>query len=124
MLNSNQNIIRVDFQKDIRPYLSISSLFVLPSYREGLPNSLLEAGSFGVPLLATDINGCNEIIIDRENGILVEKKSIDSLANGIESLIKDKKLYLKLKSNVRNSIIKRYNQELFLSKLKNELENL
>ena len=124
MLNSNQNIIRVDFQKDIRPYLSISSLFVLPSYREGLPNSLLEAGSFGVPLLATDINGCNEIIIDRENGILVEKKSIDSLANGIESLIKDKKLYLKLKSNVRNSIIKRYNQELFLSKLKDELDNL
>ncbi len=124
ILNSNQNIIRIDFQKDIRPYLSISSLFVLPSYREGLPNSLLEAGSFGVPLLATNINGCNEIIIDRENGILVEKKSIDSLANGIESLIKDKKLYLKLKSNVRNSIIKRYNQELFLSKLKNELENL
>ncbi len=124
ILNSNRNIIRIEFQKDIRPYLSISSLFVLPSYREGLPNSLLEAGSFGVPLLATNINGCNEIIIDGENGILVEKKSIDSLSSGIESLIKDKKLYKKLKSNVRNSIIKRYNQMFFLNKLKDALENL
>ncbi len=123
-LNSNKNIIRIDFQKDIRPYLSISSLFVLPSYREGLPNSLIEAGSFGVPLLATNINGCNEIIIDGENGLLVEKKSIDSLTNGIETLIKNKKLYQKLKSNIRNSIIKRYNQKFFLSKLKDELENL
>ncbi len=124
LLNSNRDIIRIDFQKDIRPYLSISSLFVLPSYREGLPNSLLEAGSFGVPLLATNINGCNEIIVDRENGILVSKKSVNSLINGIETLIKDKKLYQKLKSNIRNSIIKRYNQKFFLSKLKDELENL
>ncbi len=124
LLNSNKNIIRVDFQKDIRPYLSISSLFVLPSYREGLPNSLLEAGSFGLPLLATNINGCNEIIIDGENGILVDKKSIDSLTNGIEKIIRDEELYKKLKANVRNSIIKRYNQMFFLSKLKDELENL
>ena len=124
LLNSNRDIIRIDFQKDIRPYLSISSIFVLPSYREGLPNSLLEAGSFGIPLLATNINGCNEIIIDRENGLLVEKKSIDSLTNGIETLIKDRKLYKKLKSNVRNSIIKRYNQKFFLSKLKYTLEKL
>jgi len=76
IMKNNQNIIQVGFQKDIRLYLGISNLFVLPSYREGLPNSLLEAGSFGIPLLATDINGCNEIIIDKENGILIKPKII------------------------------------------------
>ncbi len=124
LMKNNQDIIRIDFQKDIRPYLAIANLFVLPSYREGLPNSLLEAGSFGLPLVATNINGCNEIIIDGENGILVEKKSVSSLVNAIMELIENKKLYNEIKENVRNSIINRYNQEFFLKKLKDELEKL
>ncbi len=124
LMMSDSDIIRIDFQKDIRPYLSISHIFILPSYREGLPNSLIEAGSFGLPLVATNINGCNEIIIDRENGILVEKKNLYSLVNVLLELIEDKNLYNKIKDNVRNSIIKRYNQEFFLKELKDELEKL
>ncbi len=124
LMRSDIDIIRVDFQKDIRSYLSISHIFVLPSYREGLPNSLIEAGSFGLPLVATNINGCNEIIVDRENGILVEKKNVYSLVNALLELIEDTNLYNKIKDNVRNSIIKRYNQEFFLKKLKDELEKL
>jgi glycosyltransferase involved in cell wall biosynthesis len=124
LMKSSRDIIRFDFQKDIRPYLSISNLFVLPSYREGLPNSLLEAGSFGTPLMATDINGCNEIIEDNQNGILVQKRSVESLVKNITLLLENRKLYNKLKDNVRNSIIKRYNQKFFLKSLKDELEQL
>jgi len=124
LMKSSKSIIQIDFQKDIRPYLSIANLFVLPSYREGLPNSLLEAGSFGLPLVATNINGCNEIIIDRENGILVDKKSVDSLVNAILELIENKNLYNKIKNSVRNSIITRYNQAFFLRNIKDELEKL
>jgi glycosyltransferase involved in cell wall biosynthesis len=124
IMKNNQNIIQVGFQKDIRLYLGISNLFVLPSYREGLPNSLLEAGSFGIPLLATDINGCNEIIIDKENGILIKPKSIKSLVDNITLLLENKQLYNKIKGNIRNSIQTRYNQMFFWRSLKKELESL
>ena len=124
IMRSNQNIIQVGFQKDVRPYLGVSSLFVLPSYREGLPNSLLEAGSFGIPLLATDINGCNEIIRDRENGILIKPKSVESLVDGISLLVENKQLYNRIKNSVRESIEARYSQIFFWESLKNELESL
>ena len=123
-MQNNQNIISVGFQKDIRSYLSVSSLFVLPSYREGLPNSLIEAGSFGIPLLATDINGCNEVIIPNKTGVLVKKKSVDSLVTGIQLLIEDKKLYNSIHNNVRKLTVDRYSQEFFFNSLKDELEKL
>ncbi len=124
VIESNRDIIQVGFQDDIRGYLAISDIFILPSYREGLPNSLLEAGSFGLPLVASDINGCNEVVIDGENGLLVEPKSVEDIVEKITTLIEDRKLYNKLKSNIRNSIIKRYNQSDFLKNLKDRLENL
>ena len=120
-MENNSAIISVGFQEDIRAYLSISDLFLLPSYREGLPNVLIEAGSFGIPLMATNINGCNEIIINGENGILVKKKSVQSLIDEISKLIDNKELYNNLKKNVRESIIHRYEQKFFLEDLKNEL---
>ncbi len=117
----NSNVKLVDFQNDLREFLSISDLFVLASYREGLPNSLIEAGSFGIPLVATNINGCNEIIIDGLNGCLVKKKNINSLFSVMEELYLDKGLYKQLKKNVRESVISRYNQEYFLKELKDNL---
>ena len=124
LLKTDKNIISVGFQKDIRPYLSISNLFVLPSYREGLPNSLIEAGSFGIPLLATDINGCNEVIIPNKTGILVEKKSVESLVEGISKLLDNKELYQEIKDNIRRVTIERYGQEIFYEALKSDLEKL
>ena len=115
------NIKLVDFQNDLRKYLAVSNLFVLPSYREGLPNALIEAGSFGIPLVATNINGCNEIIIDGINGRLVEAKSIESLYFAIEELFLNKNLYGKMKNNIRDTIVSRYDQALFLAELKKKL---
>ena len=118
---NSPDIKLVDFQYDLRKFLSITNLFVLPSYREGLPNALIEAGSFGVPLLATDINGCNEIIIDNKNGKLVHVKDMNSLYSGIEELYINQDLYNKIKINVRESIISRYNQKYFLQELQKNL---
>ncbi len=119
-IEKDEKIIHVKFQQDIRNYLEISSLFVLPSYREGLPNVLIEAGSYGIPLVATNINGCNEIIIDGINGALVIKKDEDSLYNEIEKFIIDKQYYSYIKSNMRKSIEERYSQKYFYSKLLQE----
>ena len=120
-ISENDSVKLVGFQNDLRELLSISDLFVLPSYREGLPNSLIEAGSYGIPLVATDINGCNEIIIDGVNGKLVKKKDSNSLYLTMEELYLNKDLYDKLKNNVRESIVSRYQQDYFLEELKNNL---
>lgn len=122
LIDSLDSIITVGFQSDIRDFLSITDLFVLPSYREGLPNSLIEAGSFGIPLLATNINGCNEIIDDGITGILVEKKSAKKLEEAIDKLLEDKELYNSIKLKVRDRIIEKYEQKYFWNELKNEIK--
>lgn len=122
LIDSLDSIITVGFQSDIRDFLSITDLFVLPSYREGLPNSLIEAGSFGIPLLATNINGCNEIIDDCITGILVEKKSAKKLEEAIDKLLEDKELYNSIKLKVRDRIIEKYEQKYFWNELKNEIK--
>lgn len=66
--------------------LSSASIVCLPSYREGLPKSLLEAAALGRPLIATDVPGCREIVKNGENGILVKLKDVDSLYNAIKML--------------------------------------
>ncbi|MFV0481258.1 MAG: glycosyltransferase family 4 protein [Campylobacteraceae bacterium] len=121
-ISLNNNIIKVAFQNDIRDYLSIANTLVLPSYREGLPNILLEAGAFGLPMIATNINGCNEVIINNENGLLVEPKNADSLYIAMYNMFNDKVLYQKLKNNSRNSIEDRYEQYKFWEFLHKELE--
>ena len=122
LIDSLDSIVTVGFQNDIRDFLSITDLFVLPSYREGLPNSLIEAGSFGIPLLATNINGCNEIIDDGITGILVEKKSAKKLEEAIDKLLEDKELYNSIKLKVRDRIIEKYEQKYFWNELKNEIK--
>ncbi|MDQ1339125.1 MAG: hypothetical protein QG567_275, partial [Campylobacterota bacterium] len=120
IIESDVTIIYKEFQEDIRLYLAISDLFVLPSYREGLPNVLIEAGSYGVPLVATNINGCNEIIRHTENGVLVNKKDEISLYNEIEKFIIDREYYSRIKNNVRKSIVDRYSQKYFYDELQKE----
>ncbi|MCX6051224.1 MAG: glycosyltransferase family 4 protein [Campylobacterales bacterium] len=120
IIDSEKDIIYIKFQEDIRNFLAISNLFVLPSYREGLPNVLIEAGSYGVPLVATNINGCNEIIRHAENGALVNKKDEVSLYNEIEKFIVDKEYYNRIKNNVRKSVVDRYSQNCFYDELRKE----
>ena len=120
LINELNSIITVGFQKDTRKFLSITDLFTLPSYREGLSNALIEAGSFGVPLLATDIIGNNEVIENNETGLLVKMKDVSSLTKGIEKFITDKKFCSYIKGNVRDKIIKKYNQNNFWKELESE----
>jgi glycosyltransferase involved in cell wall biosynthesis len=122
IIASHENIIYKDFSMDIRKYLSISDIFLLPSYREGLPNILLEAGSFGVPIITTNINGCNEIVVNYKNGLLIEKKDADSIKSAVNSLITDRKLYRFLKSNARSCIKSKFSQDYFHKELLKEFK--
>ncbi len=72
---------------DVRPYLEDSDCVVLPSYREGLPRSLLEAAAMAVPMIATDVPGCRDVVANRENGFLCDARSAKSLASAMEEML-------------------------------------
>lgn len=74
---------------DVRPVLERSHLVVLPSYREGTPRALLEAAACGLPIIATDVPGCREVVVDKENGLLIPVKDAGSLARAIKELTSD-----------------------------------
>jgi glycosyltransferase involved in cell wall biosynthesis len=74
---------------DVRPYLRDCSVYVLPSYREGTPRSVLEAMATGRPVITTDTPGCRETVMDGENGFLVPVKSVDALAGHMEQFIRN-----------------------------------
>ncbi len=78
-------------RKDVPALLSITDIFVLPSYyREGVPRVLLEAGACGIPLVTTDMPGCNEVVRDEWNGYLVPIRDAVRLAKAVAQLSKSK----------------------------------
>ena len=85
-------VIFTGFRKDISDILGITDLLVIPSTREAHSVVALEAFASGVPVVATDVGGMNEIIIDRYTGLLVSAKNPEQLGLAIEKLVKDKSL--------------------------------
>ncbi|MDO4225734.1 MAG: glycosyltransferase family 4 protein, partial [Bergeyella zoohelcum] len=95
-IQRNENIIEVGFQADVRPYFAISDALAFPSYREGFPNVVMQAGAMELPCIVSDINGCNEIIIENENGMIVPAKNIEKLQEKMLILVQNKELYQKM----------------------------
>ncbi|MFT4850998.1 MAG: glycosyltransferase involved in cell wall biosynthesis [Sediminicola sp.] len=79
-LNYNNSVDYLGGTNDVRPYIEACSIFVLPSYHEGLPRTVLEAMATGRPILTTDVPGCRETVINGQNGWLVEKANVEQLA--------------------------------------------
>lgn len=82
--------------------------FVMPSYREGFPNSVLEAGAMELPQIVTDINGSREIIKHGENGLIVPAKNKEALYDAMRLLYEDENLRNKLSSKAREMISSRF----------------
>ena len=74
--------------EDVRPFIAQATAVVLPSYREGLPRSLLEAAAMARPLIATDVPGCRELVDPGANGFLCQARDSASLAKAMKALIK------------------------------------
>ena len=95
LINNNDKIILVGYQNDVRPYFSISNCLVFPSYREGFPNVVMQAGAMRLPSIVSDINGCNEIIENNINGLVIKVKSVDAIYDAMINLTSDKLLFNK-----------------------------
>jgi glycosyltransferase involved in cell wall biosynthesis len=119
-IESNPNIINVGFQSDVRPYFAISDCLVFPSYREGFPNVVMQAGAMGLPCIVSDINGCNEIIMQGENGVIIPVKNVEAIKVAMFKMCDDVKWYQILKQNSRTLIQQRYEQQLVWKELLGE----
>lgn len=109
-IDNNKAIMAIGSQKDVRPWLATSDAFVFPSYREGFPNVVIEAGAMGLPSIVTDINGSREIIIDGDNGIIIPPRQTETLRQAMEIFLTDKDMVQKLSRNARPLIASRYEQ--------------
>lgn len=111
-IEKNPNIISVGFQKDVRPYFAISNCLVFPSYREGFPNVVMQAGAIGLPSIVSDINGCNEIIEEGVNGTIIPVKNVDALYQAMRKMMGDNNFRNLLQQNARPMIVSRYKQQV------------
>lgn len=73
--------------EDVRAFIGNADCVVLPSYREGIPRTLMEASAMGRPIVATDVPGCREVVENGVTGLLCDVKSADSLAQQLERLL-------------------------------------
>ncbi|WP_312287090.1 glycosyltransferase family 4 protein [Chryseobacterium gleum] len=123
-IETNRDIISVGFQKDVRPYFAISDALVFPSYREGFPNVVMQAGAMELPSIVSDINGCNEIIIENQNGVIIPVKDSERLQKEMEKMISDRDYYEALKKNARPMIEDRFEQSVIWNAILSEYNKL
>ena len=102
---------------DVPAILRASHIAVLPSYREGLPKSLLEAAAAGLPIVASDVPGCREIAHDGENAILVPVKDAKALADAIDRLARDPELRRRLGRSGRELALASFTEESVAAKI-------
>jgi len=104
------------YVSDMSGLLNDVDIFVLPSYREGLPRSLLEASAAEIPIVTTDVPGCNEVVIDGVNGLLVPVRSTQALADAIVRLLADAELRKEMGRKGRERVAQLFSEKIVLEK--------
>lgn len=107
-IEQNEAIEAVGSQADVRPWLAASDALVFPSYREGFPNVVLEAGAMGLPSIVTDINGSREIIVEGKNGVIVPPRDADALYAAMLRFIEAPAEVAQMAANAREMIASRF----------------
>ena len=98
------------YGEDLKAHYAASDCFVFPSYREGFPNTPIEAGAMGVPSIVTDINGSREIIENGRNGLIVPSKDANALYDAMKRMVEDGPMRQRMASVSRSMIASRFEQ--------------
>lgn len=101
-------MVGAKYGDELIAWYAASDCFILPSYREGFPNTVLEAGAMGLPSIVTDINGSREIIIDGENGLIVPSKDADALYDAMLRMLTDEPMRKAMAEKARGLIASRF----------------
>ncbi len=124
IIATNQNIILVGYQSDVRPYFAIADVFTFPSYREGFPNVLMQSCAMGIASIATDINGCNEIVKDGCNGIIIPAQNQEKLYEKMLFLFENPDKRKEIADNSRQPIVENYERKYIWNELLKEYKTL
>lgn len=121
---NNNSILHVGYRQDVRPYLAISNVLTFPSYREGFPNVVMQAGAMGLPSIVTNINGCNEIIKDGINGYIIPVANIERLFEKMKLLFSNREITQQLASTAREFICQNYERKFVWNEILKEYTSL
>ena len=124
LIQTHPGIISVGYQLDVRPYLAISDVLTFPSYREGFPNVVMQTGAMNLPSIVTDINGCNEIISEGKNGLIIPVKDENALYCSMLNLLGNEDLRFSIASKARREITSNYERKEFWKILLKEYQEL
>lgn len=113
---NDKSVIFMGWQNDVRPFMMAADALVFPSYREGFPNVVMQAGAMGLASIVTNINGCNEIIEEGKNGRLIPPKNEDALYNMMDWFINNPEKVKEMSSNARD-MISRYERNYIWEEL-------
>ena len=114
-LANSKDVTWLGARTDIAKLLAESHIACLPSYREGLPKSLIEAASVGRPIVTTDVPGCREVVTHLVNGLLVKPRDAKALASAIEKLADDPKLRKSMGEENRRKAEAQYANEIIIN---------
>lgn len=89
---------------------------ILPSYREGLPKGLIEAGASGLPLVTTDVPGCREVVTNEVDGLLVPARDAEALARAIARLHDDPALRARLGAAARETALREFDERIVIER--------
>ena len=115
--NDSVNFLGWISEKQRDKLLRETDIFVLPSYGEGMPMSILEAMSYGVPVVSTTVGGIPELVSDGETGFLIEPGDLDALFERLKCLIEDKELRKKFGNKARQFVASRHNLKLITQQI-------
>lgn len=123
--NKDKSINYLGETDDVRKYINQSDCVVLPSYREGVPRTLLEAASMETPLIATDVPGCRDVIDNNVNGFLCKVEDYKDLANKMEIFINLSKIEKKIMGKKgRKKVKKEFDIDIIIEKYLNAINRL
>lgn len=117
-LSRTGSVFFLNWRDDVSKWYSVMDIFVLPSHREGVPRSCMEAAAMELPVVATDIRGCREVVKSNETGILVPVRDSSALVTAIENLAEDEGRRNRFGKAGRDHILKNFNHELVLERLR------
>lgn len=109
-IKRGDGIEAVGRQKDVRPFYAQADALVFPSYREGFPNVVIEAGAMNLPSIVTDINGSRDIIVDGKNGVIIPSQDEEALYEAMKRFVEHPDVVAQLAANARSMIASRFEQ--------------
>lgn len=124
IIENNEAVIAVGEQSDVRPYYAQADALVFPSYREGFPNVVLEAGAMGLPCIVTDINGCNEIVFNGINGTIIKPHSVQELYEAMLRYVSHPEQVKDMAQQARRLIAERFDRSMVWAKLLQRYQNI